>query len=189
MEVLLWVSKEHFKLWFFLVFAHHLPCLSRLFVSVYQLQQEAPHPRRLTCTCEVRTHVLICTSTCRCLINSGASLVRHCHEGAQINRLHRHLSVHLNCERLHVAVTMQLTCRYRSWASIFRVCVCLWGCESKWDCWGVLICVCVMVPGPAVGADPVTISRTADVMNREEPPSLFVTSAGSWALRDLMMHQ
>lgn len=28
------------------------------FFTVYQLQQEAPHPRRLTCTCEVRTWVL-----------------------------------------------------------------------------------------------------------------------------------
>uniref|UniRef100_A0A3Q4GQR9 Uncharacterized protein n=1 Tax=Neolamprologus brichardi TaxID=32507 RepID=A0A3Q4GQR9_NEOBR len=26
---------------------------------LYQLQQEAPHPRRVTCTCEVRAHVLI----------------------------------------------------------------------------------------------------------------------------------
>uniref|UniRef100_A0A7N8X1F9 N-chimaerin n=1 Tax=Mastacembelus armatus TaxID=205130 RepID=A0A7N8X1F9_9TELE len=29
---------------------------------LYQLQQEAPHPRRLTCTCEVRPHFLIVTS-------------------------------------------------------------------------------------------------------------------------------
>ena len=29
---------------------------------VYQLQQEAPHPRRVTCTCEVRSLFLVCLS-------------------------------------------------------------------------------------------------------------------------------
>uniref|UniRef100_A0A7N6ARY2 Chimerin 1 n=1 Tax=Anabas testudineus TaxID=64144 RepID=A0A7N6ARY2_ANATE len=33
---------------------------------LYQLQQEAPHPRRVTCTCEVRTHTPL-LSVCQCL--------------------------------------------------------------------------------------------------------------------------
>lgn len=33
-------------------------CVCFFFATVYQLQQEAPHPRRVTCTCEVRTHFL-----------------------------------------------------------------------------------------------------------------------------------
>lgn len=39
--------------------------------TVYQLQQEAPHPRRLTCTCEVRSQS--CPSLC---VNVFMSLIR-----------------------------------------------------------------------------------------------------------------
>lgn len=45
---------------YYALFEHASYCWCCVFsATVYQLQQEAPHPRRLTCTCEVRTHFLM----------------------------------------------------------------------------------------------------------------------------------
>lgn len=54
-----WLNFTWYCLEFVFQICHNLCFPVWLSCPVYQLQQEAPHPRRLTCTIEVRAHILI----------------------------------------------------------------------------------------------------------------------------------